>query len=430
MKDFKIMGLDLKMFIIVSIIVIVAAVAGVLPAGMIGAFLFLMIFGELLNLIGNVTPFIKTFLGGGAIVCIFGGAALVYFNIIPQDITDNVNTFMKDGGFLDFYIAALITGSILGMNRKLLINASIRYLPCILGSVAVALGLVALVGNLFGMSAGESVAYIGIPIMGGGMGAGAVPISKVFEGALGIDADIILSKLVPAVALGNAFAIVAGGLLNRLGEKKPSLTGNGQLVRTDDDSLKAEEKEDFVLEDVTEYGTGIIIATMFFTLGAIIAFLFEKINLKIHPYAWMIISVAVVKATGIMPNKYEKIAEAWYNFIAKNFTAALMLGIGVAYTDLGQIISAFTPQYVILVAVVVLGAIIGAGLVGYLVGFYPIEAAITAGLCMANMGGTGDVAVLTASKRMELMPFAQISSRLGGALIILIASFLVPIFFG
>lgn len=430
MKDFKIMGLDLKMFIIVSIIIIAAAVAGVLPAGMIGAFLFLIIFGELLNLVGNVTPFIKTFLGGGAIVCIFGGAALVYFNIIPQDITDNVNTFMKDGGFLDFYIAALITGSILGMNRKLLINASIRYLPCILGSVGVALGLVAIVGNLFGMSSGESIAYIGIPIMGGGMGAGAVPISKVFEGALGIDADIILSKLVPAVALGNAFAIVAGGLLNRIGEKKPRLTGNGQLVRTDDDSLKAEEKEDFVLEDVTEYGTGIIIATMFFTVGAIIAFLFEKINLKIHPYAWMIISVAVVKATGIMPNKYEKIAESWYNFIAKNFTAALMLGIGVAYTDLGQIISAFTLQYVILVAVVVLGAIIGAGLVGYLVGFYPIEAAITAGLCMANMGGTGDVAVLTASKRMELMPFAQISSRLGGALIILIASFLVPIFFG
>ena len=77
----------------------------------------------------------------------------------------------------------------------------------------------------------------------------------------------------------------------------------------------------------------------------------------------------------------------------------------------------------------VIGAILGAGLVGRLVGFYPIEAAITAGLCMANMGGTGDVAVLMASKRMELMPFAQISSRLGGAFIILLASVLVPIFF-
>lgn len=83
----------------------------------------------------------------------------------------------------------------------------------------------------------------------------------------------------------------------------------------------------------------------------------------------------------------------------------------------------------ILVLVTVLGVVLGAAIIGRLVGFYPIEAAITAGLCMANMGGTGDVAVLMASKRMELMPFAQISSRLGGAVIILFASFLVPVFF-
>nr|WP_253704148.1 2-hydroxycarboxylate transporter family protein [Treponema denticola] len=118
------------------------------------------------------------------------------------------------------------------------------------------------------------------------------------------------------------------------------------------------------------------------------------------------------------------------NLLQKNFTAALLVGIGIAYTNLGDIIGAFSISYVVLVLLVVIGAIIGAGLIGKLVGFYPIEAAITAGLCMANMGGTGDVAVLTASKRMELMPFAQISSRLGGAFIILLASFLVPLFFG
>ena len=51
-------------------------------------------------------------------------------------------------------------------------------------------------------------------------------------------------------------------------------------------------------------------------------------------------------------------------------------------------------------------------------GFYFIESAITAGLCMTNMGGTGDVAVLSACKRMQLMPFARISTSIGGALII------------
>lgn len=430
-KDFRLMGLNLPVLAVLIIILVGATALGILPGGMVAAFLFLMVFGELLNWLGNITPIVNTFLGGGAIACIFGGAALVYFGIIPAEVADNISAFMKDSGasFLDFYIAALITGSILGMNRKLLINAAIRYLPCILGSVVFAIGLVSLGGKLFGMSIGEAVAYIGIPIMGGGMGAGAVPIAKVFEGALQIPADTILSKLVPAVALGNAFAIVCGGLLNRLGQKVPKLTGNGQLVISNDESLRQDTKRELnpTLED---FFGGIVISTGFYVFGVIVANLIGKLGLNIHAYAWMIIAVAVVKITGIMPDRYEDAASAWYGFVAKDWTAALMLGIGIAYTDLGQIIEAFSVRYVILVALTIIGAILGAGLVGRLVGFYPIESALTAGLCMANMGGTGDVAVLSAAHRMELMPFAQISSRLGGAFIILLASFLVPMFFG
>ncbi|MDN6726389.1 MAG: 2-hydroxycarboxylate transporter family protein, partial [Tetragenococcus halophilus] len=75
----------------------------------------------------------------------------------------------------------------------------------------------------------------------------------------------------------------------------------------------------------------------------------------------------------------------------------------------------------------IIGAVIGAGLVGYLVGFYPIDTAVTAGLCMANRGGSGDLAVLGAANRMDLIAYAQLSSRLGGAIILVLASVLFSI---
>ncbi len=428
MKELKIMGLTLPVYFALLAVIIVAIFLNVLPGGMIGAFAFMMIVGALLDVVGNNTPIVKTFFGGGPIVIIFGSAALVYFNILPEVVTKNVDTFMKGGGFLDFYIAALITGSILGMNKKLLIKAAIRYFPCILGGLAVALAFVSLGGLIFGYTPAEAIAYIGIPIMGGGMGAGAVPIADVFSNGLGLPTEQILSRLVPAVALGNAIAIVFGGLLNRVGKKYPKLSGDGKLMEIGQDELK--EKADNAPLVLSDFGIGIAIATTFFTFGSIVAFIMKTyVGINIHLYAWMILSVAISKALNILPTKYEKSCAKWYKFVASNWTAALLMGIGIAYTDLGQVIEAFTPAYLILCFLVVLGSVIGTGIVGKLVGFYPIEAAITAGLCMANMGGTGDVAVLTASDRMELMPFAQISSRLGGAFIIFLASILVPIFF-
>jgi Na+/citrate or Na+/malate symporter len=50
---------------------------------------------------------------------------------------------------------------------------------------------------------------------------------------------------------------------------------------------------------------------------------------------------------------------------------------------------------------------------------YPIESAII-NACHSGQGGTGDVAILTASNRMQLMPFAQIATRIGGAITVTI----------
>jgi CCS family citrate carrier protein len=423
-QGFKIMGLSLPMFGILSAVVLTGTYMGILPKGMIGAYALMMIVGAIFNEIGNRTPIVKDYLGGGAIVVIFGSAALVTFGVFPVYSIDIMTNFMKGEGFLDFYIAALITGSILGMKRDLLIKAAIRYMPAILGGVVVALGLVGLVGALIGYGAKEAILYIGIPIMGGGMGAGAVPLSKIFGAEMGKDTAQMLSLMVPAVALGNALAIVLAGVLDRIGKIKKNLTGNGELLRTAAKTEEVVEDQKISPIDYKAMGTGLLISITFFIFGAIVG----KIFPQVHSYAWMIISVAIVKILGIMPRKYEEGAFQWFQFIMSNLTGVLLVGIGVAYTNLTEIAGALSLQYIILVAVTVIGAILGSGFVGRLVGFHPIEASITAGLCMANMGGTGDVAVLSASKRMQLMPFAQISSRIGGAFILILASFILKLF--
>lgn len=417
-EKFKLAGLEMKYFIPIVIILTAAVALGKLPKGMLGAFPIMIAIGAILDYIGNKTPIVKDYLGGGPIVIIFASAALVYFNILPSNETKIIKDFMTTQSFLDFYIAALIVGSIMGMNRKLLIKAAMGYLPVIIGGVVVSILFTGVIGYISGYGFVNAVFYIAIPIMGGGMGAGAVPLSQIFGQALNKQPTELLAVMVPAVALGNALAIVAAGLLDKLGKRFPSLTGNGKLLKAQDAEM-TEEKKHTPLQ-YEELGTGLLMATSFFIFGNILSKF-----IPIHAYALMIISVAIVKILGVVNEYYEECCAKWFNFIMKNFTSALLVGIGIAYTSLKEVIEAFSPIYLLLVAATVIGAIVGTAIVGHLIGFYVIEGSITAGLCMANMGGTGDVAVMSAAHRMELMPFSQISSRIGGAFMLLLTSILI-----
>lgn len=418
----EICGLRLPLYLAIFVLVFVAMGLGWLPGGMLGAFMVMMVFGGLFNVIGNHLPIVKTYLGGGAIVCIFASAGLVYANVIPEAVIENIDQFMNKTGFLNFYIAALITGCILGMSRTLLLRASVRFLPVALCAMTMAILAVGVVGMAVGYGFVEAIMYIAIPMMGGGMGAGVVPLSGMYAQALNIDASEIISRMVPASTLGNVSAIIGAGILAKLGEAKPSLTGNGKLMRKNSEDLSEEAKP---AESIKLMGTGLITAMTFYLLGSYV----NKAVPAVHTYAWMIILVAVCKALGVVPQNVEHAAQQWSQFVMGNWTQALLVGIGVSMIDLNAVFQSFSVTYLLLVLVVVGGVAIGAGVGGNLVGFYPVESAITAGLCTTNMGGTGDIAVLSAAKRMELLPFAQIATRICGALILVVASLLIRVLF-
>ena len=401
---------------------ILAGCTGLLPVGIAGSLPFAMALGGLLNALGERIGFVREYLGGGPILIIFGSSLMVAGGLIPENVSGSITHFMQEEGFLTFFISALITGSLLGMDRRLLLKSAVWYLPVIAAGVTVALLLAGLVGWLLGTGFLEAVFHVALPIMGGGMGAGAVPLAEVFASILDSNPGDVLSKMVPAVVLGNMVAIVAAGLLEKLGKIKPSLSGDGKLLKSQN-GLKGVTEQVDSIPDLAKMGTGLFVATGFYVLGHLMGTI-----IPLHPYALMILTVGLVKALGIMPGRIEEGCALWGDFMVLILTPALLACIGIGFTNLQQVADVMTLSYIILVVATVVGAIIGTSLMGWLLGFYPIEASITAGLCMANMGGTGDVAVLSASRRMNLMPFAQVSSRIGGAFILLLATGLRGLF--
>ncbi len=404
-----------------AIVIMVATIGNKMPTGLIGALGVMAVVGYILNTLGNKTPIINQYFGGGAIVVIFGSSYIFHSGLIPTEAVNTVTTFVKGGGFLAFFIASLVTGSILGMETEVLKKAALKYIPVIFGGVACAFLMAGLVGAMLGEGFFDSIMLIALPIMGGGMGAGAVPLVEIMKGSTDLSTEALMSKMVPALAIGNAVAIVMAGLLDKLGNLFPSLTGNGKLMHGQQETAAPEEQESSL--SVQALGVGALLAITMYLVGSLLSSV-----ISMHPYALMILSVAFIKVSGVMPRELERAAHAWSTFVVNNLTPALLVGIGVVYTNLDQIAMALTWTNLMMVVATVFGAILGSALIGRLIGFYPIEAAITGGLCMANMGGTGDVAVLASCKRMSLMPFAQISSRLGGAFMLILATFILEIF--
>ncbi len=424
--DYKIGLIPIPLFIILAVIAITAAYTKKLPSDLVGGFAITLVIGGLLWDIGTRVPILRN-IGGPAIMCVFVPSALVGYNLLNDDVVRATTTLIKGTNFLYLYIAIVVVGSILGMNRKVLIQGFSRmFIPLLVGTIA-AITVGCLVGLVFGYELKKTFFFIVIPIIGGGVGEGVLPLSIAYSELLGKPQAEFISQLIPAAMLGNVCAVVGAGLLKWIGEKKPEYNGKGILVKTGADSeLLAEEKK--MSEKPVEFalmGVGILIACVFFIFGGLTTKLFFGIPGPII----MILVAALVKILDIMPPRMEQGAYHVYKFFTSSFTFIILAGLGVIYVSWNDLLKALTPGYLLICLSTVTAMMTSGWFVGKIMKMYPVESSIVTG-CHSGLGGTGDVAILSAADRMGLMPFAQISTRIGGACMVVLAVFLMKILGG
>lgn len=422
LKTMTISGISLPLYLFFMVVIFSAIALDKLPLNMVGITILLVALGHLLYFIGEKLPIMNSYLGGGSVFTLLGATLLASFHLVPTKVIDAVSDFMGGGfGFLDFYIAALICGSILGMNRNLLVKASTKFIPVALITMVVGFFSVGLVGMLLGNGFADSVMYVSLPMMSGGMGAGITPLSQIYaDGLANGNQAAIFSQLAPAVTFGNILAII-GALFIAKAFAKTKYNGHGTLINATKEEL---EKPKITL-DAQQIGVGMLFSFSLLVVGAILSDFFPKI----HEYAFMIVIVFILKALNIVPKKLEDSVVMFNNVVMTNLTHAVLAGIGLALIDLSALASAFTWQFVVLclTSVVSMGA--ASWFFGMVLGMYPVETAIGAGMINNSMGGTGNIAVLSASDRMEMIAFAQMANRLCGAIVLILGGILIRFFY-
>ena len=366
--------------------------------------------GFLFAEIGKRIPGLRS-IGGGALVTAFLPPALQYYGILPAVLIRPIAEFTRSTMFLYLFIAAVIGGSILSMDRRILVRGFAKiFVPLAAGAILAAL-VGTLVGTLLGLGTRHTLLFVVVPVMAGGLGEGAIPLSAGYSTLMHRSAGEILAAILPVVLLANFCAVSFAGLLHYWAKTRPHLSGQGRLQPGGIETIEPAQAEEIAPHLDVES----VAAAGLFVLSLYLVGLFTKEVWGFPAPVAMLFLAVLAKLTDAVPASLLAGVHLVYRFFRVAVTYPLLFAVSVTMTPWDQLISAFTlPTFVTIVATVT--TLVATGFtVARWVNLYPIETAIVSA-CQSGMGGTGDVAILTAANRMQLMPFAQIATRIGGAI--------------
>lgn len=406
--DFKIGIVPLPVFVILLVLIALYALTGNVPSDILMAIVLLSMGGFACAELGKRIPIIRN-IGAAAIFATFIPSFLAFYHLLPNSVLGSVTQFTKNSNFLYLFISCVIVGSILGMDRGVLIKGFLKiFVPLVAGSIAG--GIVGtIVGILLGLGVFHTFFFVVVPIMAGGIGEGAIPLSIGYAQILHQSQGDLFAQVLPPVMLGSLTAILLAGTLNYVGKKFPQLTGEGSLQPGGHDELLREEEDHRGQVDVTTIAAAVVTAVTLYLIGALTQRLFSFPA----PVAMLIIAVLLKLAQAVSPSLQQGAFHV-YKFFSTAVTYPLLFAIGVSLTPWDKLVAAFTLPYIITIVSTVATIVATGFVVGGWLKMYPIDAAIVTA-CHSGQGGTGDVAILTAANRMQLMPFAQIATRIGGA---------------
>ena len=341
--------------------------------------------------------------GLDVILCLCLPSALVASQWLAPQVVPPVRAGFEGLHLLGWAIVVFVLGGVAAVDRAMLGRIGLRILLPVLGASLAALVAGGIAVALLRQDAVAAFLLEVVPIMAGGLAAGALPLSVGYAAQTGESAGAVLAQVLPSVLAGNLAGIFIAGLLGHLC-RQPQPGAAAHRIAPDAAAASGRGVELSLAALVVLHGLGAAIEA-FWTLPSTLT---------------VVLLASGAALLGLLPAPLRRGAVAVSAFSARHLLFPFLWLVGMVILPWDQIVAGFALTRLSVAVVVVLALAAAGFFLGRLAGMDPMEGAVIA-IARAAMGGTGALAMLTAANRLSALPFALLVVRLGGALTIALA---------
>ncbi len=341
-------------------------------------------------------------------------AYAVHRRWISEDLLGRLRWGFDRSDLLGIFICVIIVGSLLSLDTRILLKVLSRIWIVLIVTSGAAAVLGVLTGTAFGAPPGRTLIEVVVPLMAGGITAGALPLAAALADLAGSTRAAELAALLPAVVVGNMLAVLVGGMLSPWSRPGGGAPSPVTLPASHGPGSHGPPSARLLV-------LGILSLSAFYGLGALSSLIF-----KIPSPLVILALTAVVHILLPLPVPITESIVYLYRKSIRLFTYPLLLAVGLLLTPWQTLMAGLRWDTLTVAVVTVAMLTLSGAWVARFAKLTSVEGALI-GLARAAMGGSGDVAILSAARRMDLMPFAQIATRLGGALTLALTLALVTL---
>lgn len=322
--------------------------------------------------------------------------------LLPEDGVTALRRLIQATDAIGLFVTILVVGSVMSLERAALPADMMRLVAMLAFGTMAALGGGIAAAALIGREVVETVVLTLAPTMAGGLSLGAFPMSAAYAEALGASQGALLARMLPPMITANLLAILLAGAVFSLERRHDD--GDGPASPLPEPPKPAGQESHGHLALAFAGLVALHVASSHIARSSGSA----------APLIVLLASVLLRLFDPWLAGPRQDVVLLYRGCLRALIHPVLFIA-GMLFIPWGLLVEGFTSIDLLPVAAAVGGMVLAGAALARPLGLSVADGAVLA-LSRVAMGGTGTIAILSASHRLRLMPQAQILTRIGGAI--------------